>query len=151
MKSWAAAKRATVRVPSQSPFVPSVAPVTSVANDKGDNEVMIPGPVDRSPGICLTAEENPGKPQLGDRLMKGQCSQSSLWMVNPQPSCICIHTCGMQVWREKASYSYVCAMHVVSGNTSPSCRINIVHSARLARWNPMFATSGTLHPCNLKI
>ena len=28
-----------------------------------DNE-MIPGVVHRSPGICLTAEENPGKPQL---------------------------------------------------------------------------------------
>ena len=25
----------------------------------------------RSPGICLTAEENPRKPQQGDRLMKG--------------------------------------------------------------------------------
>ena len=25
----------------------------------------------RSPGFCLTAEENPKKPQLGDRLMKG--------------------------------------------------------------------------------
>ena len=31
----------------------------------------------RSPGICLTAEENPRKPQLGDRLMKGLCDQSS--------------------------------------------------------------------------
>ena len=31
---------------------------------------MIPGAVDRSLGIYLTAEENPGKPQLGDRLMK---------------------------------------------------------------------------------
>ena len=42
--------------------------VASVFNDKGDNE-MIPGAVHRS-GICLTAEENPGKPQLGDGLMK---------------------------------------------------------------------------------
>ena len=25
----------------------------------------------RSPGICLAAEENPGKPQVGDRLMNG--------------------------------------------------------------------------------
>ena len=33
------------------------------ANDKGDNE-KIPGAVHRSPGIYLTAEENPGKPQL---------------------------------------------------------------------------------------
>ena len=31
---------------------------------------MILGAVHISPGICLTAEENPRKPQLGDRLMK---------------------------------------------------------------------------------
>ena len=61
---------ATVRVPTQRPLAPSVASVTSVANDKGDNE-MILGAVHRSPSICLTAEENPRKPQLGDRLMKG--------------------------------------------------------------------------------
>ena len=65
-----------VRVPSQMPLVPSVASVTSVANDKGDNE-MILGAVHRYPDICLTAEENPRKPQLGDRLMKGLCDQSS--------------------------------------------------------------------------
>ena len=35
------------------------------ANDKGDNE-MILGPVQRSPGIYLTADENPGKSQLGE-------------------------------------------------------------------------------------
>ena len=29
---------------------------------------MIPGAVHRSPDIFLTAEETPGKPQLGDRL-----------------------------------------------------------------------------------
>ena len=56
---------APVRVPSQRLLAPSVTSVTSVANDKGENE-MIPGAVHRSPGICLTAEENPGKPQLGD-------------------------------------------------------------------------------------
>ena len=56
---------APVRVPSQRPLAPSVASVTSVANDKGDNE-MILGAVLRSPGICLTAEENPRKPQLGE-------------------------------------------------------------------------------------
>ena len=50
------------------------ASVTSVANDKGDNE-MIPGAVHRCPDISLTAEENPGKPQLGNRLMKG-CATS---------------------------------------------------------------------------
>ena len=43
-----------------------VALVTSVVNDKGNE--MIAGAVHRSPG--LTAEENPRKPQLGDRLMK---------------------------------------------------------------------------------
>ena len=68
---------APVRVPSQRTLAPSVASVTSVANDKGDNE-MILGAVHRSHGICLTAEENPRKPQLGDRLMKGPCDQSSL-------------------------------------------------------------------------
>ena len=63
-----------VWVLSQRPLAPSVA---SVTNDKGDNE-MILGAVHRSPGICLTAEENPRKPQLGDHLMKGICHQSFL-------------------------------------------------------------------------
>ena len=66
---------APVRVPSRRPLAPSIASVTSVANDKGDNE--IPGAVHRSPGICLTGEENPRKPQLGDCLMKGLSGQSS--------------------------------------------------------------------------
>ena len=66
---------APVRVLSQRPLAPSVASVTSVANDKGDNELIL-GTVHRSPGICFTAEENPRKPQLGDRLMKGLCDQS---------------------------------------------------------------------------
>ena len=70
---------APVRVPSQRPLAPSVASVTSVANDKGDNE-MILGAVHRSAGICLKAEENPRKPQLGDRVMKGLCDQSSSQM-----------------------------------------------------------------------
>ena len=47
--------------------------VTSVShlsvNDKGDNEI-IPGDVQKSPGICLNAGKNPGKPQLRDSLMK---------------------------------------------------------------------------------
>ena len=47
-------------VPSQKSLVPSVASVTSVANDKDDNK-MIPGGVHESPGICLTAEQNPQK------------------------------------------------------------------------------------------
>jgi hypothetical protein len=38
---------------------------------------MILGALYRSPGICLKAEENPRKPPLGDRLMKGLCDQSS--------------------------------------------------------------------------
>ena len=69
---------APVRVPSQRPLAPSVASVTSVtsvANDKGDNEMILEA-VHRSPGICLTAEENSRKPQLGDRLMKGLCENS---------------------------------------------------------------------------
>ena len=67
---------APVRVPSQMPLAESVSSVTLVANDKGDNE-MILGAVHEYPGICLTAEENPRKPQLGDRLMKGLCDQLS--------------------------------------------------------------------------
>ena len=59
---------APVRVPSQRPLAPSVVSVTSVANDKGDNE-MILGAVHRSPVNYLTADENPGKPQLGDHLI----------------------------------------------------------------------------------
>ena len=72
---------ASVRVPSQRPLAPSAA---SVANDKDDNE-MILGAGHRSPGICLTAEENPRKPQLGDRLKKGLYDQSSPQM-GPFPS-----------------------------------------------------------------
>ena len=64
------------RVISQRPLAPSVASVTSVANDKDDIE-MILGAVYRSPGICLTAEENHRKHQLGNHLMKGLCDQSS--------------------------------------------------------------------------
>ena len=67
---------APVQVPTQRPLAPRVASVTSVANDMGDNEI-IPGAVHRSPGIYLTAEGNPGKPQLADRLMKGLYDQSS--------------------------------------------------------------------------
>ena len=51
---------APVWVPSQRSLTPSVASVTSVVNDKGDNE-MILGTVHRSPGIYLAAEENPQK------------------------------------------------------------------------------------------
>ena len=77
-KSYAsvAVPPAPVWVPSQRSLAPSIASVTSVANDKGDNELIL-GAVHRSSGICLTAEENPRKLQLGDRLMKGLCDQSS--------------------------------------------------------------------------
>ena len=65
MEPWAAVAKkkcsvsvavppAPVRVPSQRPLAPSVASVTSIADDKGDNE-MILGAVHRSPGICLKA------------------------------------------------------------------------------------------------
>ena len=67
---------APVLVPSQRLVAPNVTSATSVANNKGDNE-NIPGAVHRSPGICLKAEENSGKPQLEDCLMKGLCEQSS--------------------------------------------------------------------------
>ena len=64
---------APVRVPSQRPLAPSVASVTSIASYKGDNKT-ISRAVQFSPGICLTTVENPGKPQLGDRLMKGRAT-----------------------------------------------------------------------------
>ena len=51
-----------------------------LANDKGDNEVM-PGAVHRFLGIYLTAEDNPGNPQLGDRRRR-LCEQSSPLMAS---------------------------------------------------------------------
>ena len=66
---------APVQVPIQRSLAPSVASITSVANDKGDNEIIL-GAMHRSPDICLTVEENPRKPQLGDRVMKELCDQS---------------------------------------------------------------------------
>ena len=74
---------AAVRFPSQRPLAPIATSVTSVSNDKGDNG-MILGAVHRSPGICLTVEENPRKPQLGDRLMKG-CATSHRLKWGPFP------------------------------------------------------------------
>ena len=41
------------------------------ANDKDNNET-IPGTLNKSPGIYLTAEKNSGKPQLGDSIMKAE-------------------------------------------------------------------------------
>ena len=62
MEQWAAAKKNFQLVSCPGSYskatCPSVASVTSVANDKDDNE-MILGAVHKSPGICLTAEENP--------------------------------------------------------------------------------------------
>ena len=51
---------APVLVPSKRPLASSVASVTSVTNDKGDNE-MILGAVDRYPSIYHTAEEKDRK------------------------------------------------------------------------------------------
>ena len=56
----------SVRVPSHN-HLPRVS--YQLANDKGDNE-MIPEPMHKSPVSYLMAEENPGKSQLGDCLMK---------------------------------------------------------------------------------
>jgi hypothetical protein len=46
---------AFVRVPRQWPLALSIISVTSVANDKDDNE-MIPGALHGSPGIYFTTE-----------------------------------------------------------------------------------------------
>ena len=62
---------APVRIPVQRRLAPSV---TSVANNKGDNE-MIPEAVHRSSGIFLTAEKNTVRPQLEGRLMNGMYDQ----------------------------------------------------------------------------
>ena len=64
MEPWAAAKKALSYCGGATSSCQSVASVTSVANDKGYNE-MILGAVHSSPGICLTAEEKPRKPQIG--------------------------------------------------------------------------------------
>ena len=59
--SWFLAKGHLPRLSRQSRLL---------ANGEGDNE-MIPGVLYRSSGIYSMAEEKPGKPQLGDPLMKG--------------------------------------------------------------------------------
>ena len=76
LKASVAVPLSPVWVPSQSPFAPSFLSSRQSTSDKGNNE-MILGAVHRSPGICLAAEENPGKPQLGYRLMKGLYDQHS--------------------------------------------------------------------------
>ena len=45
-------------------------PLVSRRSACKDDDEMKPCYVHRSPGIYLMTEENPGKPQLGDRLMK---------------------------------------------------------------------------------
>ena len=62
-------------VRSQRPLDPICTSVTSVTNDKGDNEMILKA-VHSSTVICLTADENPAKPQLGDCLMKGLCDKT---------------------------------------------------------------------------
>ena len=68
MEAWAANKKkllvsvavppAPVLVPSQRPLAPSVVSATSVAYDKGDNEMFL-GAVYRSPGISLQSRKTP--------------------------------------------------------------------------------------------
>ena len=76
------------------PLTPSVA---SVAKDKDDNE-MIPGAVHRSPGIYLSAEENPG-----DRLIKAvRAVIASIGVPNLQIRLVGSHnTSGMEKGRNK--------------------------------------------------
>ena len=78
MKPWAAAEKALSYhhllsgsiAKSHFPPVSHQSRLSRLsANDKVANE-MIPGAVDRSPGICLMTEENPGKQHLGNCLMK---------------------------------------------------------------------------------
>ena len=65
IKLSVAMPQAPVSVHSQRLLAPSVTSVMSVANDRVDNEMILEA-LQRSPGIYLTAEENPGKPQLGN-------------------------------------------------------------------------------------
>ena len=88
MEPWAAAKKklpssvavpsAPVRIPSQRPLAPCVASVTSIANDKGDNEMILRTDLLT---FALKPRKTPRKPQLGDHLIKhlikGLCDQSS--------------------------------------------------------------------------
>ena len=82
MEPWAAAKKLydSVMVPSGPVWVPRQRPLapsaTSVANDKGDNE-MILEIVHIFPGISFTAEENPRKLQLRDQSSPQMGSLSS--------------------------------------------------------------------------
>ena len=87
---------APVRVPSERPLAPSIASVTSVANDKGDNEMILKA-VHRCPGIFLTAEETPRKSQLGDNLMKRLYEQSLLQMGSLSPNGV--GRIAQQVWK----------------------------------------------------
>ena len=55
----------SVRIPSQRPLAPIFTSIMYVGKDIDDN-VMILGAVNISPGIYLTPEEIPGIRQLGD-------------------------------------------------------------------------------------
>ena len=55
---------APVRIPTQCSFSASVKLGMCMLPNKTDNEM--PGAMHRSRCTCLTTEENPGKPQLGD-------------------------------------------------------------------------------------
>ena len=57
---------APVRISSQWPLPRVSRQSRLTANEDSDND-MIPGAVHRYPGIFLTAVENSGMPQLGDR------------------------------------------------------------------------------------
>ena len=72
-----------VWIPSQRPLPPSVTSVTRVANDNGDNE-MIPETVHRSPGISLTAEENPRKTSADEGAVRPVIA-SYLQMISVEP------------------------------------------------------------------
>ena len=78
----------TVRVPSQRSRTPSVALVTSVANDKGDNE-MILGAVHRYPGIFLIAEENPFPPNGPEHCSQFHRDRQALKMMRMASKSFC--------------------------------------------------------------
>ena len=61
-----------------------------------DNE-MILETVHKSPDICLTAEENPRKPQLGDRLKKGLCDHRGMYGACFYVSLSFVRCC-LQLW-----------------------------------------------------
>ena len=83
MESWTTAKKSFKLVWQCNQFLtknhlPWVSYQSCLsANDKGVNEMLL-GAVCRSPGIYIVTDENPGKPQLGDHLIK------TVWPSLPQ-------------------------------------------------------------------